>query len=148
MTATNRILIVDDHAPFRSAVREFLSQEPDLEVVGEAGSLGEAISCVGTLSPHLVLTDLAMPDAHGTDAVIGLRCHFPEVKILVVSFEQGGEYRYQCRKAGAAGYVSKDAIYDELRDGIRTVLEGRMYFSAVPPDEMLSDHARGAAGTN
>jgi len=144
----NRILIVDDNAPFRGALREFLSQEPDFQIVGEAGNIGDAIRLVGTLSPHLVLTDLRMRDTHGVEAVTEIKRCYPNVKILVVSLHRENEFRYQCRKAGAAGYVAKDAIHDELRDGIRSVLSGNTYLGADAADEMDSDCMVGSAAAN
>lgn len=147
MITMNRILIVDDHALFRGALREFLSEEPDFQIVGEAGNIREAIRCVGTLSPHLVLTDLNMPDTHGVEAVTEIKRHYPDVKILVISLHRENEFKHRCRKAGAAGYVVKDAIHDELRDGIRTVLGGKTYLGVDTPDPMLSDYVIGSAAT-
>lgn len=123
----NRILIVDDHVQFRAALREFLSQDPDFEIVGEAGSAGEAMRSVATLSPHLVLTDLTIPGARGIDAVTEIKRHYPNVKIIVVSFHSEDEYRHTCCEAGAAGYIVKDAIHEELCDGIRAALGGKSY---------------------
>ena len=137
MITLNRILIVDDHALFRVALREFLSQEPDFQIVGEAGSMRDAIRAVAAFSPHLVLTDLSMPDAHGIEAVSEIRRHYPDVKILVVSLHRENEIKHRCRKAGAAGYVVKDAIYDELRDGIRLVLGGMTYLGKDATDETV-----------
>lgn len=147
MITMNRILIVDDHALFRDALREFLSQEPDFQIVGEAGNIREAIRSVGALSPHLVLTDLNMPDTHGVEAVTEIKRHYPDVKILVISLHRENEFKRRCRKAGAAGYVVKDAIHDELRDGIRTVLGGKIYLGADAPDERVSDYVLGSAAT-
>ena len=145
MTAMNRILIVDDNAIFRDVLRGFLSQEPDFKVVGEAGNLREAIQAVGTLSPHLVLTDLNMPDAHGIEAVTEIKRYYPDVKIVVVSLHRESEYKHRCRNGGAAGYVVKDAIHDELCDGIRTVLGGKTYLSLDCPGERLPDFVVGSA---
>lgn len=138
-----RILIVDDNARFRGALRGFLAQEPDIQIVGEAGSLGEAIRSVESLSPDLVLTDLAMPDTHGIEAVTEIRRHYPDVKILVMSFHRETEYQRRCRKAGAAGYIVKDAIHDELCNGIRTALSGNTCLGVDVPDEMFSDRVVG-----
>jgi two-component system invasion response regulator UvrY len=140
MVTTNRILIVDDHPLFRDALREFLSQEPDLEIVGEAGNVSDAIRSVGILSPHLVLTDLTMPDAHGIEAVTEIKRHFPDVKVLVMSVHRESEYMHRCSKAGAAGYIVKDAIHDQLRDGIRTVLSGKTYVGTDASDGALMEH--------
>ena len=146
MVTMNRILIVDDHALFRDALREFLSQEPDLQVVGEAGNIGEAIRSIGALSPHLVLTDLTMPGARGVEAVTEIRRHYQNVKILVISLHRDNEFKHWCRKAGAAGYIAKDAIYDELRDSIRSVLGGKTGANALV--EMFADHVLESASTD
>jgi DNA-binding NarL/FixJ family response regulator len=136
MATASRILIVENNAPFRAALRQLLSQETDLQVVGEACNMREAIDSVESLAPNLVLTDLRMSDAHGIEAVAEMKRHYPDVKVVVISFHSENEYRDQCREAGAAGYVAKDAVHDELRDGIRTVLSGRTYPAADAPAEM------------
>jgi DNA-binding NarL/FixJ family response regulator len=89
-----------------------------------------------------------MPDTHGIEAVTELKRHFPDLKILVVSFHRENEFKHRCRKAGAAGYIVKDAIHAELRDGIRTVLRGKTYLGADAPDEMVSDCVVGSAAAN
>lgn len=147
MVTMNRILIVDDNTLFRDALREFLLQEPDLQIVGEAGNMREAIWSIGTLSPHVVLTDLTMPDTHGIEAVTEIKRHYPDVKILVISLHREMEFKHRCRKAGAAGYIVKDAIHEELRDGIRIVLSGRSYLGADAPEETASDYLLGSAAT-
>jgi DNA-binding NarL/FixJ family response regulator len=139
MVTMNRILIVDDNTLFRDALREFLLQEPDFQIVGEAGNMREAIWSIGTLSPHLVLTDISMPDTHGVEAVTEIKRHYPDVKVLVISLHREIEFRHRCRKAGAAGYIVKDAIHDELRTGIRKVLSGKTYLGADVPDATVSD---------
>jgi two-component system NarL family response regulator len=148
MITKSRILIVDDHAQFRSVMRDFLSQEPDLQIVGEAGSLGEAIGFAGILLPHLVLTDLEMPDTHGIEAVTGLRHHFPDAKILVISGHSEDEYKYRCHKAGASGYIVKDAVHAELRSGIRAVLSGRSHPGAGAAKKAVPVRAPGPAAAN
>jgi DNA-binding NarL/FixJ family response regulator len=124
MATPNRILIVDNHAPFRDALRELLSREPDFQVVGEAGDMEEALRSVRSLSPHLVLTDLQMSDACGIRAVAEMKRHYPQVKVVVLSLHEEDEYKEQCRQAGASGYVVKDAVHGELRSGIRAALRG------------------------
>ena len=135
MIIPNRILIVDDHALFRGAVRDFLSQEPDFHIVGEAGNLRDAILAVGVTSPHLVLTDLSMPDTRGIEAVTEIKRRYPEVKILVISLHRDTEMAHLCRKAGAAGYINKQVIFEELRDGIRIVMGGMRYLGRAALDE-------------
>ena len=139
MLTTNRILIVDDHPMFRGALRDFLSQEPDFQIVGEAGNIRDAIRSVGALSPQLVLTDLNMPDTHGVEAVTEIKRHYPNVMVLVISLHRDIEFKHGCRKAGANGYIVKDAIDAELLDGIRTVLGGKTYLGADAADAMVPD---------
>src|SRR5512140_3038071 len=145
MVTVNRILIVDSYPLFRSTLRAFLSQEPDFQIVGMAGSMRDAIWSVGALNPDLVLTDLSMPDARGVEAVAGIKRHYPEVKILVVSFHRESEFMQQCRDAGAAGYVVKDAIHNELCDGMRAVLGGSDYLGADAADAMVPHFLPGSA---
>lgn len=137
MDTMNRILIVDDHPLFRAALREYLSQEPDFQIVGEAGNLREAIRSVGRLSPHLVLTDLTMPDAHGVAAVTEIKRYYPDVKVIVISFHREYEYKHRCCKAGASGYVVKDAIHHELYESIRAVLGRNTYLGANAPSKRV-----------
>lgn len=147
MVTTNRILIVDDHPLFRDALRTFLSQEPDFQIVGEADNICDAIRSVGALSPQLVLTDLNMPGTRGVEAVTELKRHYPDVMVLVLSLHREYEFKQWCRRAGAVGYVVKDAIHDELCDGIRTVLGGKTYLGADAPDELGPDCVSGSAAS-
>ena len=147
MLSMNRILIVDSYPLFRSTLRTFLSQEPDFQIVGTAGSMRDAIWSVGSLDPDLVLTDLRMPDARGVEAVAGIKRHYPDVKVLVVSFQREIEFKQQCRDAGAAGYVVKDAIHDELCDAIRAVLCGPVYPGADAPGRMAAQQVLASAAS-
>lgn len=135
----NRILIVDSHPLFRKTLREFPSQEPDFQVVGVAGSMRDAVWSVGSLNPDLVLTELTMPDARGVEAVAGIKLHYPEVKVLVLSFRREREFVERCREAGAAGYVVKDAIHDGLCDLIRTIAGGKIHDGTEAADAMVPD---------
>lgn len=145
MITMHRILIVEDNALFRRELRAFLSREPDFQVVGEAGSIREAMRAVGTLLPDLVLTDLTMPDAHGIEAVTEINRCYPDVKILVISLHAENEYKHWCFKAGAVGYVVKDSIHDELCDGIRAALGGKTYLSLNSAGEMVPGFVVGRA---
>jgi len=147
MADMTRILIVDSYPLFRSTLRTFLSQEPDFQIVGTAGSMRDAIWSVGSLDPDLVLTDLRMPDARGVEAVAGIKRHYPEVIVLVVSFQKEIEFKQQCRDAGAAGYVVKDAIHNELCGGIRAALRGAAFHGADADDVMVSQYLRNSAAS-
>jgi DNA-binding NarL/FixJ family response regulator len=141
MCSTNRILIVDDHAVFRGALRAFLSQEPDFRIVGEAGNLRDAIQSISALSPHLVLTDLAMPDTHGIEAVTAIKRRHPDVKILVISSHSETEYKLRCRQAGAIGYIVKGAMEGDLCDSIRSALGGTTVIGADAPCDASQNYS-------
>ena len=140
----SRILIVDSQVLFRNALRGYLSQEPDFHVVGVAGSMRDAIWSVGSLRPDLVLTELTMPDARGVEAVAGIKRHYPEVKVLVLSYQCENEFKIRCRDAGAAGYVVKDAIHYELCGVIRAALTGTSYAGADAAETTVKDYLRGS----
>jgi DNA-binding NarL/FixJ family response regulator len=90
-----------------------ISSNPDYEVVGEAGDGHEAIQRVEKLKPHLVLMDLSMPRMNGMDAIREIRKRVPETKIVVLTIHKTEEYILATLKAGANGYVLKDATHDD-----------------------------------
>jgi len=141
----NRILIVASYPPFRSSLRTFLSQEADFQIVGVAGNMRDAIWSVGSLKPDLVLTDLAMPDARGVEAVSGIKRHYPDVKVLVLGYQCESEFKQTCYGAGAAAYVVKDAIHEDLCDSIRAAMGGRSYLGTNAADAMFPNYRTGSA---
>jgi two-component system response regulator NreC len=122
-----RVLIVDDHAVVRSGIRLLLAAEDDIEPVGEAGSVREAIFQARALEPDLVLLDIVMPDGSGLDAVPQLLHEHPELKILVLSMQDDPQYVRQAFAAGASGYVLKEAADVEVVGAIREVARGGRY---------------------
>jgi two-component system response regulator NreC len=122
-----RVLIVDDHAVVRSGIRLLLAAEEDIEPVGEAGSVREAIFQARALEPDLVLLDIVMPDGSGLDAVPQLLHEHPELKILVLSMQDDPQYVRQAFAAGASGYVLKEAADVEVVGAIREVARGGRY---------------------
>ncbi len=129
MNKTYRILIVEDHTLMRAGLCALLSQDPDFDIVGEADNGRDAIQAVGALSPHLVLTDLTMPGMNGMEAIRDIKRRYPETKILVLTLHNAEEYIHESLRAGADGYMLKDATQDELRIAIRSVLNGKTYLS-------------------
>ena len=127
MEKTHRILIVDDHTLFRAGVRALLTQDPDIEVVGEADNGRDAIRAVGQLAPHLVLMDLTMPEMNGMEAITEIKRRYPDVRVLVLTLHKTEDYIHASLKAGADGYILKDATQEEFRVAIRSVLQGKTY---------------------
>ena len=129
MVQKHRVLIVDDHTLFRAGVRALLIADPEIEVVGEADNGRDAIRAVGQLVPHLVLMDLAMPSMNGIEATTEIKRRHPDVRVLVMTLHKAEDYIHASLKAGADGYILKDATQDELRVAIRSVLLGKTYLS-------------------
>jgi DNA-binding NarL/FixJ family response regulator len=129
MNSKRRILIVEDNTLLRAGLRALLAQEPDIEIVGEADNGPDALRLISTLAPDLVLMDLTMPRTNGIEAIAEIKQCNRNTKILVLTLHRAEEYIHQSLKAGADGYILKDATHDELRVAIRSVLNGKTYLS-------------------
>ncbi|MEO8600675.1 MAG: response regulator transcription factor [bacterium] len=129
MSGNYRIFIVEDHALLRAGLRALLSQDPHIEVVGEADNGRDAVKEIGRLEPHLVLMDISMPGMNGIEAIIDIKRRHPEIRVMVLTIHKTDEYIHASLRAGANGYILKDATHDELRVAIRSVLNGKTYLS-------------------
>jgi DNA-binding NarL/FixJ family response regulator len=129
MSRVWRIVIVEDHTLLRSGLRALLAQDPDLEVVGEAGNGRDAFHTIATLKPDLVLMDISMPGMNGIDAIHEIRRRVLETRVIVLTVHKTDEYIHEALRAGANGYVLKDATHDELRSAIRAVVAGKTFLS-------------------
>jgi len=123
-TRPYRLLLADDHALLREAMRAFLEAQPDFEVVGEAHDGEEALRMCRSLGPDLILMDVRMPRMDGLEATRQLKAERPETIVLVVTAHAGEEYLLEAVQAGAAGYVLKDAPKQQLLDAVRRALNG------------------------
>jgi len=139
----HRILIVDDHTLFRAGLRALLSEDPGIEVVGEAADGRDAIRAVAQLSPHLVLMDLTMPSMNGVEAVTEIKKRYPEVRILVMTLHRTEDFIHASLRAGADGYILKDATPEELGLAIRRVLQGKTYLSLDVSGKLIDGYLGG-----
>ncbi|HEX2574186.1 MAG TPA: response regulator transcription factor [Polyangia bacterium] len=126
-----RIVIGDDHAVLRASLRKLIDAEPDMEVVGEAADGAEIVQQTKALDPDVVLLDLVMPGVDGMTALLHCRRECPRSRILVLTMHDSAPYLQAAVAASAAGYVAKRAAATELFAAIRTVHEGRSYFSVT-----------------
>jgi DNA-binding NarL/FixJ family response regulator len=124
-----RILLADDHALVRQGFRALLAAMPDVEVVGEAANGREALHLIRALAPDLVLMDIAMPELNGLDATAHALRDRPELKVIIVSMHATEAYVIEALRAGAAGYLLKDADAGELERAIRAVARGEHYLT-------------------
>lgn len=124
-----RVLVVDDHAVVREGIRHVLTESAGFSVVGEAESGVRGLELAQQLQPDVVLLDITMPAESGLDVAARLRQLVPEIRILILSMHEQGEYVLEAVRAGAHGYVLKDTRPAELRDAVRAVHSGEEYFS-------------------
>ena len=127
MKAARRIVIVDDHGIFRAGVRSELGDS--IEVVGEAGTVGEAIPLVIETDPDVVLLDVHLPDGGGQAVIVGVSPERPGVRFLALSVSDAAEDVIAVVRAGARGYVTKTISGEELTDAIHRVADGDAVFS-------------------
>lgn len=122
-----RILVVDDHFMVRMGLSASLNVEPDMQVVGEAGTGEAAIDAFRHHLPDLVLMDVRLPGMSGAETTAAILREFPNACILMLSTHSGEEEVYRAMQAGARGYVLKNIVREELLCAIREVIEGRHY---------------------
>jgi two-component system response regulator NreC len=135
-----KVLLADDHTIVRQGLKLILSAQPDLEVVGEAPNGREAAELAEKLRPDIVLMDVAMPELNGIEATRRMVAANPRVKVLVLSMHKEAVYVREVLKAGARGYILKDAIDTELVNAIRSVARGDGYISPAVSGALLSDY--------
>lgn len=136
------VLLVDDHALVRRGFHRLLDDEPDLRVIGEAGTGAEAISLAEQARPRVVVMDYSLPDMTGVDALKLIRTRQPETVVVMLSMHDEENYRRQAREAGARGYLLKNAVDVDLAEAIRVVATGRRYDAhdeADPPLEQRGE---------
>ena len=129
-TQAIRVLLVDDHQLVRDGLHSRLGETPGIEVVGEAGTGQEALALAASLQPDLVLLDIGLPDMSGLDVAAKLGEVAPGTRALMLSMYDNREYVLSALRAGAAGYVLKDATSKEIIAAIRAVAAGASYCSA------------------
>lgn len=140
-----RVLVVDDHALFRRGLVEVLSEEPDIDVVGEAGDGREAVARAGELHPDVVFMDLNMRGQDGTTATAYITQNIPDSKVLILTVSEEPSDLYKALQVGARGYVVKTASTDEIAEALRQVHQGWVVLSPAMAPRFLSDLSQPAA---
>lgn len=134
-----RVVLADDHAIVREGINQLLSQEPDIQVVGQAADGAQALALARQLKPDLVLMDMAMPGMNGLEATRLIKAEQPGTAVLVLTMQEGEEYFFSVLQAGASGYVLKGAGSAELLSAIRAVLQGGVYLNSMMTKKLFSD---------
>jgi NarL family two-component system response regulator LiaR len=142
MTDPIRILIADDHAIVREGQRALIETEPGMELVGEAADGVEAVHMARTLQPDVILLDLLMPRKGGVEAIQEIKAQDAEARILVLTSFAEDEKVYAAIKAGALGYLLKDASPDEILSAIRDVASGHASMAPAIAHKLMSELQR------
>jgi DNA-binding NarL/FixJ family response regulator len=137
-----RIAIVDDHAIVRAGLRQFLSDQVDMRVTGEAGNGREAMDLVRGGDVDVIVMDLSMPDKGGVEALAAIKAREPGLPVLILSGFPETHYATTLLRQGASGYLNKECDPEEILTAIRTVHRGRRYITAGVA-EMLADGLSG-----
>jgi DNA-binding NarL/FixJ family response regulator len=138
---TLRILVAEDHPLFRKGMISLLSSVPEFEVVGEAATGGEAVARAAQLQPDVILMDLQMPEVNGIEATRRILQESPNVRVLVVTLLEDDDSVFLALRAGARGYVLKDADEEEMVLAIRAVGRGEAIFSPTIATRVLVEQA-------
>jgi len=126
-----RVLVADDHPLLREGIAAMITAESDITVAATCSSGREAIQQFRTLCPDVTIMDLQMPEMSGLEAMIEIRREFPSARVVVLTSYDGDALIARALKAGASGYLLKNAVHDELVDAIRSVHAGRKTVSAA-----------------
>ncbi len=134
-----RVFVADDHALFREGVKALLAEEADLAVAGEAGTARETLARIRDESWDVLLLDISLPDGSGIDLLRQIRPHKPDLPILILSMHPEEQFAVNLLRAGATGYLTKDAVPQDVVHAIRTLLNGRKYISAAVAQILAED---------
>ena len=146
MSDVVRVALCDDHAVVRTGLRKILEDESDVEVVGEAATATEAVSVAGMLQPDVFVLDLGLPDAHGLSAIRRILDVSPDSKVLVLTMHDEVDYLREAFRAGAQGYLSKEAADVELLLAVRALAAGKRHVQPALGAALLSEEPPGSRG--
>src|SRR5947209_4837214 len=141
-----RILIADDHELARAGLRSMLEGERGIEIVGEAENGRRAVSLCLSLQPDLVLMDVRMPEMDGLAATQAIKRERPATSVIIVTMHENPDYLFEALKAGATGYILKDATQRELVAAVRQVLRGESLLNADIAVQLLRRLANDVRG--
>jgi DNA-binding NarL/FixJ family response regulator len=141
-----RVLLADDHSLVRAGIRSLLGAMAEVAVVGEAASGEQAIELAQREQPDVVLMDIAMKGITGLEAAALMRERVPAVRVVILSMHAGEEYVLQALRAGAAGYLLKDAATGELELALRSVMRGESWLSPAVSRQVVEGYVQRTGG--
>jgi len=132
-----RVLVADDHPVVRVGLREILSQQRDIAVLGEAGTGADVLKLVAQKAWDVIVLDVTLPDRSGLDVLKEIKRERPKLPVLILSAYPEEDYAVRALRAGAAGYVTKSASPEELVRAVRRLAQGLRYMSPAAAEELI-----------
>ena len=143
MLAAIRVILADDHAVVRKGIRDFLQEDPDIIVVGEASNGEDAVRLAGEHLPDVAVLDIQMPKMNGIDATTAIKTQFPRVRVLILTAYEEDPYIFALLRAGADGYVLKNADADDLARAVKSVAGGGKVLDPAVAGKVMAQMATG-----
>ncbi len=144
MKPRTRVLVVDDHTLIRQGIVGLLNSQPDLEVVGQAGSGQEALAAAIELVPEIILMDISMPGISGLNATREIKARLPDTQVIILTIHDREDYLFEALRAGAVGYVLKGADVQDLLAAVRSAQRGEVYLYPSVAKTLVGDYLRRA----
>jgi DNA-binding NarL/FixJ family response regulator len=140
----SRVFVVDDHPIVRQGLASLIACAPDLTVCGEAEAAGSALQAIETLQPDILIVDISLNGPTGMDLLKSVRAKVPNLPVLILSMHDESVYAERALRAGANGYIMKQAATEEMLTAIRQILDGEIYVSDRLADKILRQFVRGS----
>ncbi|MEW6554695.1 MAG: response regulator transcription factor [Actinomycetota bacterium] len=133
------VFVLDDHPIVRQGLERILEEEADMRVGGQAGNYLDLMELLRSRRPDVIILDITMPDRSGLDVLKDLRAMYPDIPVLIMSVHDEKHFATRTIKAGAAGYLNKMSVSDELVTAIRRVVSGRKYISLKVAEQLAEE---------
>lgn len=143
MPAAIRVLLADDHAVVRKGIRDFLQEDPDIFVVAEASNGEDAVRLASEHLPDVAVLDIQMPKMNGIDATTAIKAQFPRVRVLILTAYEEDPYIFALLRAGADGYVLKNADADDIIRAVKSVAGGGKVLDPAVAGKVMAQMATG-----
>ena len=145
ISSRTTVLLADDHGLVRAGIRSLLESGGNVDVVAETGDGRHVLRLVKEHQPRLVLLDIAMPSLNGLEAAARITKDYPDTSVIMLSMHANEEYVLQALRAGASGYLVKDAATAELEIAIRSVINGKTYLSPCISKTLIDEYLGNSA---
>lgn len=143
-----KILLVDDHKLIRDALKSYFEDDPEFEIVAEAGNGQEALILLRDIEVDVVMMDISMPVMDGIECTENITRDYPDVKVLALSMMNDGQFIKKMLNAGASGYILKNSGEEEIKKALRAVNNGETYFSAEVNETVMQNMLKGGVKRN